>query len=222
MKLICWAALGQYPIPASSNRQFTCGVPSEGVLLKHSAETREILQEIRFTSSGKSKSAEILRKACGDFAEIFRSISATTPSRTTPQVNCWSNQAAIASTPIVRRSQRGGGNGGGVTAPKFCGFGLEFSQMFWAGPRGFPFSWALQPQSENPSCPILRTSESLSKPVPNASATRDLARHHSHPGPKQSSVQAMVEDCCGFWMGPLFDFRRPKFWYVLPPPLFGP
>ena len=39
---------------------------------------------------------------------------------------------------IIRARQysdgaKGGGNGGGVTAPKFCVFGLEFSQMFWAG-----------------------------------------------------------------------------------------
>ena len=61
----------------------------------------------------------------------------------------------------------GGENGGGVTAPKFCGFGLEFSQMFWDG-GAFHASWAVHYQSENPSCPILRTSESLSKPVPNA------------------------------------------------------
>ena len=50
-------------------------------------------------------------------------------------------------------------------------------------------------------------------------ATGELAPHHSHPGAKQSSVQAMVEDCSGFWMGPLFDFWRPKIWYVSPPSL---
>ena len=67
-----------------------------------------------------------------------------------------------------------GENGGGVTAPKFCGFGLEFSQMFWDG-GAFHVSWAVHCQSENPSCPmpILRTLESLvSKPVPNARCNR--------------------------------------------------
>ena len=44
-------------------------------------------------------------------------------------------------------------------------------------------------------------------------ATGELAPHHSHPGAKQSSVQAMVEDCSGFWMRPLLRS---------PPPLFGP
>ena len=44
---------------------------------------------------------------------------------------------------------KGGENGGGVTAPKFCGFGLEFSQMFWDG-GVFHVSWAVQHQSETP------------------------------------------------------------------------
>ena len=51
---------------------------------------------------------------------------------------------------FIRRSQRGG-KWGRVAAPKFCGFGLEFSQMFWAG-GAFYVAWALQHQSENPSC----------------------------------------------------------------------
>ena len=40
---------------------------------------------MRFIASGKS--AKILRKVCGNFAEIVRRIPATTPSRTTPEVN---------------------------------------------------------------------------------------------------------------------------------------
>ena len=43
---------------------------------------RGILPNTRFTVSGTD--AEILRKACGNFAEICRSFSAMTPFRTTP------------------------------------------------------------------------------------------------------------------------------------------
>ena len=98
---------------------------------------------------------------------------------------------------------------------------MEFSQMFWAG-RAFHVSWVGQRQSENRSCPILRALESLSKPVTNARRNRRASSSPQLLGAKQSSVQAVVDDCCGFWMGPLFDFRRPKFWYVFnhtcPPP----
>ena len=127
----------------------------------------------------------------------------------------------FSSDELLRRSQRGGGNGGGVTAPKFCGFRLDFSQMFWDG-GAFHVSCAVQHQSENPSCPILRTLESLSKPVPNARCNRRASSSPQPPRAKQSSVQAMVEDCSGFWMGLPFDFWKPKIWYVSPPPLFGP
>ena len=51
-----------------------------------SAESSRKFAKIRFTASGKS--AEIRRKVCGNFAEVFKQISATTPSRTTPEVNC--------------------------------------------------------------------------------------------------------------------------------------
>ena len=80
---------------------------------------------------------------------------------------------------------KGGGNGGGVTAPQFCGFGLEFSQMFWDG-GAFHVSWAVQHQSENPSCPTLRTLESQSKPVPNA---RRNKRASSSPQPPRGRTE---------------------------------
>ena len=43
---------------------------------------------VSFSPFTSSWSVEILR-VCGNFVESFREISATTPSRTTPEVNCW-------------------------------------------------------------------------------------------------------------------------------------
>ena len=39
----------------------------------------------------------------------------------------------ISGSEDTQTEPKGWENGGGVTAPKFCGFGLEFSQVFWDG-----------------------------------------------------------------------------------------
>ena len=75
----------------SKPQHLTYGVVSEGVfaesLRKFGGNSAESSRKLRFIAPGKG--AEILRKVCGNFAEICGKFSAMTPSRTTPQVNCW-------------------------------------------------------------------------------------------------------------------------------------
>ena len=75
---------------------------------------------------------------------------------------------------------------------------------------------------KNPSCapaPLARPTNA--RLVEQTSAEREeagkLVRHHGHPGAKQSSVQAMGEDCCYFWAGP-FVISRGQLSGTFPPP----
>ena len=68
------------------NQQFTYGVVSEGIFVEILRKIRVHLQKKtkKTTFLAPGKGAEILRKVCGNFAEICGTFSAMTPSRTTP------------------------------------------------------------------------------------------------------------------------------------------
>ena len=93
--------------------------------------------------------------------------------------------------------------------------------MFW-DVGAFHVSWAVQHQSENPSCPILRTLESLSKTVPNARCNR---RASSSPQPPRGKTEFRASNGWRlFWVldGTAFWFLETKNLVRFPPPLFGP